>query len=144
MPWAEGYRNEAAIMPRYQLHRMDVTFGRYQLAVAPQAALETLERLHQRAAAEGWGESSVEINILLALAYHAINNVDGAAIALSRALSLAAPERYLSTVSHRRRKNSTTATPGRHPAAPSFICGVNCKLRSSPPVRHRPNLCPSH
>ena len=89
--WATTYRQQAHTIPRYKLHRQDVTFGRYQLATEPQIAVETLEKLCHTAQHEGWNESLIEINILLAFAYRATSKNDAATAALNRALTLAEP-----------------------------------------------------
>ncbi|MEM7126534.1 MAG: LuxR C-terminal-related transcriptional regulator [Chloroflexota bacterium] len=93
--WSATYRQHADAIPRYQLHTMDVTFGRYQLAVNPPAAMDTLQLLRTTAESEGWIESLIEINILLALVYQ-LESLSGLAQeALYRALTLSRPENII-------------------------------------------------
>ncbi len=87
--WATDYRRYIDLIPRYQLHQMDVTWARYQVAVDPAAAVETLAALRVTAYSERWRESLIEIDVLLALAHQTLANFQAARQAFGDALSLA-------------------------------------------------------
>lgn len=75
-----------------------LTLARLRLALGQsgewQAALSSLAQLRQSAAAQGWLDHLIEIDILQALLYQAQGDADRAIAALEQALSMAEPEAY--------------------------------------------------
>lgn len=94
--WATTYpQQQDAAIPRYQLHRTEVTLARYQVAVDPPIAISTLNQLQKTAQQEQWHESWLEIEILRTLAYQSLGQLEKALVALDCALDLAEPAQII-------------------------------------------------
>jgi LuxR family maltose regulon positive regulatory protein len=94
--WVQARGLDVEDPPSYPREREYLLLARLLVAEGdPERALELLERLRAKAAAQGRTGSVIEVRTLQALALDASGNRAGALDALAEALALGAPEGYL-------------------------------------------------
>ncbi|MEM7334888.1 MAG: hypothetical protein AAF490_22615, partial [Chloroflexota bacterium] len=83
--WASRFEFERpSSIPRLQHHEAKVVYGRYLLATQAPKAVSWLNNCLEEAQVNGWGLAELEINVLLAGAYHVASNHEPALAALQR------------------------------------------------------------
>ena len=95
-----GHRIRSALglteqLPHHLNHRIAVTHARYLMLVQDETALDRLNELRAAAAAAGWGESLVEIDVLLTLTYLTAGDQAAALDSLASGLTQAAPDEMM-------------------------------------------------
>lgn len=91
--WAASFNQEQPpFIPRLQHHEARVIYGRYLLRSQAPNHINWLQACAQDAQANHWGQSLLELHILLAEAYHLANDNQAALAELTKALQLAAPQ----------------------------------------------------
>ena len=82
-------------IPIYQYHEEQVVLARYLCQTAPHKASPFLQNLLDTAVSQGWQYLALQCHILLALLHQSQNNNEKALTALTAAVTIATPERYI-------------------------------------------------